>query len=81
MVVLLAPFAFGLYMRMYCCRRGSTQVVVRVLWSTKYGRPSGVARCSHPGGSPPLPCVVFPVNTMVEDAEFELPLGGVCACC
>ena len=30
--------------------RGSTHVVVLLLWSTKYGRPSGVWRSSHPWG-------------------------------
>lgn len=28
--------------------RGSTHVVVLLLWSTKYGRPSGVWRSSQP---------------------------------
>lgn len=31
-------------------RRGSSHVVVLLLWSTKYGRPSGVWRSSHPWG-------------------------------
>lgn len=60
-------------------------MVVRVLWSTKYGRPSGVDRCSHPAGSSPVPAVVAPV-AIIETA-FAAPLppavppaGGVDAC-
>lgn len=32
---------------------GSVKCVVRLLWSTKYGFPDGVFRCSQPGGSGP----------------------------
>lgn len=52
------------YILIYCCLRGSTQVVVRVLWSTKYTRPSGVCLCSQPGGSSPVPAVVAPVASI-----------------
>ena len=34
-------------------RRGSCHVVVRELWSTKYGRPFAVRRISHPDGIGP----------------------------
>lgn len=82
---IVVPPVLAPYIRMYCCRRGSTQVVVRVLWSTKYGRPSGVNRCSQPGGSSPVPAVVAPVAIM--DTAFAVaaaalllaPLGGVFA--
>jgi hypothetical protein len=62
------------YILMYCWRRGSTQVVVRVLWSTKYGRPSGVCLCSHPDGSSPVPAVVAPVAIMLT--ALAEPAGG-----
>lgn len=52
---------FGPMTRNNCCRRGSTHVVVRVLWSTKYGLPSGVNLCSHPAGRGPEPWVVVPL--------------------
>lgn len=67
------------YIRKYCWRRGSTQVVVRVLWSTKYGRPSGVCLCSQPAGNSPDPAVVAPVamsDTAFGAVEGAGPLGG-----
>lgn len=36
----------GTALNPFRCVRGSVQAVDRVLWSTKYGRPSGVKRCS-----------------------------------
>jgi hypothetical protein len=63
-VVLFPPAFCPPYILMYCCRLGSTHVVVRVLWSTKYARPSGVCLCSQPAGSSPVPAVVAPVATI-----------------
>lgn len=77
MVALFPPAFCGPYIRMYCCRLGSTHVVVRVLWSTKYALPSGVLRCSQPAGSSPVPAVVAPVAIMETALELGwLPPGG-----
>ena len=52
-------------------------MVVRVLWSTKYGRPSGVCRCSQPEGSSPVPAVVAPVAIMLAAlAAPAVAFGG-----
>lgn len=61
--------------RMSCWRRGSTHVVVRVLWSTKYGRPSGVNRCSHPAGKGPVPAWVAPAAPLPAAAAPPLAAG------
>lgn len=49
-------------------RRGSSQVVVLLLWSTKYGRPSGVWRSSHPWGR-------GTVSEAADDGEVEMVVG------
>lgn len=71
----------------YCCRRGSTQVVVLVVWSTKYGLPSAVVLISQPDGRGPLPAVVvllfngktpFAAGPFPEDGPLTGG-GGLCA--
>lgn len=49
-------------------RRGSSHVVVLLLWSTKYGRPSGVWRSSHPPGR-------GTVSGTVDDGAVETGVG------
>ena len=46
-------------------------MVVRVLWSTKYGLPSFVKRCSHPEGNSPNPVVVAPLAAMLTAAPGD----------
>jgi hypothetical protein len=69
---------------MYCCRRGSTHVVVLVVWSTKYGLPSAVVLISQPDGRGPLPAVVvllfngrtpFAAGPFPEDAPLVCGAG------
>ena len=59
--------------------RGSSHVVVLLLWSTKYGRPSGVWRSSHPWGRgrgmASEPGVV--VAVVVGEEEMEVFAGEV----
>lgn len=70
-------FEPGPMVLIYCWRRGSTQVVVLVLWSTKYGRPSGVVLISQPGGSGPDPAVVM----LCCNAKTLGFLLDCCCCC